>query len=158
VGSLRPYCYDTNRYETTSPAASTAGGQFQVGNGEIVSPDRTVLAAKGINVYDSQMGDATRILADFPGINFVRLNIYSYQSPSAYAAFIQTMTSDGVVVELEDHTNSSHRHGVEASRAKQFRCRRDYAVSDLLRLGMNRTGKDRDARDGHSARSADASG
>ena len=92
---------------TTSTNAPNATGQFQIENGEIISPNGSVFTARGINVYDSQMGDASQILADFPGINFIRLNVYTYQSPSAYAAFIQTMTSDGVVVELEDHTNST---------------------------------------------------
>ena len=89
---------------TTSSGAS---GQFQVQNGQIIDPNGTVFRAQGINLYDSQMGNAGQVLADFPGLNFVRLNVYSYQSPDAYSAFIQTMTAAGVVVELEDHTNSS---------------------------------------------------
>ena len=92
---------------TSSASASDTTGQFQVENGEITSPNGSVFTARGINVSDLQMGDASQILADFPGINFIRLNVYSYQSPSAYAAFIQTMTSHGIVVELEDHTNST---------------------------------------------------
>ncbi len=92
---------------TTSTGALGSTGQFQTTNGQIISPTGTVFTAQGINVFDSQMGDASQILADFPGLNFVRLNVYSYQSPSAYSAFIQTMTADGVVVELEDHTNST---------------------------------------------------
>jgi hypothetical protein len=92
---------------TASSAASSATGQFRINNGQIVSPSGNTFTAEGINVYDSQMGDASQILTDFPGIDFVRLNVYSYQSPSAYASFINTMTSAGVVVELEDHTNST---------------------------------------------------
>lgn len=53
------------------------------------------------------MSYAGQVLADFPGLNFIRLNVYSYQSPDAYSAFIKTMTAAGVVVELEDHANSS---------------------------------------------------
>src|SRR6185437_628192 len=81
--------------------------QFSISNGKIIDPNGNVFTARGINLYDSQMGDAAQVLADFPGINFIRLNVYSYQSPSAYASFIQTMTSKGIVVELEDHTNSN---------------------------------------------------
>jgi len=85
----------------------SGNGQFQTVNGQIIDPNGNVFRAQGINVYDSQMGNASQILADFPGLNFVRLNVYSYQSPSAYASFIQTMSAAGVVVELEDHTNST---------------------------------------------------
>ena len=85
----------------------TATGSFSTDNGQIIGPNGQPFVAAGINVYDSAMGDATQILQDFPGINFVRLNVYSYQSPSAYQAFINTMTAHGVVVELEDHTNST---------------------------------------------------
>ena len=90
-------------------------GQFQVANGQIIDPNGNVFTAKGINLYDSQMGDATQVLTDFPGLNFIRLNVYSFQAPSAYAAFIQTMTAAGVVVELEDHTNSDGSNAGGAS-------------------------------------------
>jgi hypothetical protein len=92
---------------STSTTTSGGTGQFQIANGQIINPNGSVFAAQGINLYDSQMGDASDVLADFPDLNFIRLNVYSYQSPSAYSAFIQTMTSHGVVVELEDHTNST---------------------------------------------------
>ncbi len=82
-------------------------GQFSISNGQIIDPNGNVFYARGINLYDSQMGDASQVLAAFPNVNFIRLNVYSYQSPSAYASFIQTMTSRGIVVELEDHTNSN---------------------------------------------------
>jgi hypothetical protein len=92
---------------TTSTTTSGATGQFQIVNGQIINPNGGVFTAQGVNLYDSQMGDASTVLADFPAVNFIRLNVYSYQSPSAYASFIQTMTSKGIVVELEDHTNST---------------------------------------------------
>jgi hypothetical protein len=92
---------------SASTTATTATGQFHVANAQIIAPNGTPYTADGTNLMDSQMGDASQILADFPGINFIRLNVYSYQSPSAYAAFIQTMSAAGVVVELEDHTNST---------------------------------------------------
>ena len=88
-------------------SGTASSGQFNITNGQIIDPNGNNFIAEGLNVYDSQMGDAAQILADFPGVNFIRLNVYSYQNPSAYASFIQTMTSKGVVVELEDHTNSN---------------------------------------------------
>jgi Cellulase (glycosyl hydrolase family 5) len=39
--------------------------------------------------------------------NFVRLAVYDYASPSALRAYVTDLTSHGIVVELEDHTNSS---------------------------------------------------
>jgi hypothetical protein len=92
---------------SSSATTSTATGKFYTSNGEIINPDGNTFTANGINVFDSQMGDASQILSDFPGINFVRLNVYSYQSPSAYQSFINTMSAAGVVVEIEDHTNSN---------------------------------------------------
>jgi len=86
-------------------AASNA--HFQVANGAITAPDGGRFFAKGLNLSDSQMGDAAQILAAFPGLNFVRLAIHTYDSPDTYAAFIKTMTDRGVVVALEDHTNTT---------------------------------------------------
>ena len=42
----------------------------------------------------------------FPGINFVRLPVFSYNDPSYYQTFISQLTAMGIVVEIEDHTNS----------------------------------------------------
>ncbi len=95
----------------TTSSASSGDGQFQAGNGQIIDPSGNVFTARGIGLEDSEMGDANQILADFPGLNFVNLAVYSYQSPSAYASFIQTMTSHGVVVELEDHSNNAGNTG-----------------------------------------------
>lgn len=81
-------------------------GAFRVANGQIVAPDGKPFIARGINVYDSQMGDAAQILATFPGVNFIRLAVYGYQSAGAYRAFINTMTEHGTVVELENHQTS----------------------------------------------------
>jgi hypothetical protein len=52
------------------------------------------------------MDAANQVLALFPGLNFVRLTVTDYQSPDTYAAFVNTMTSHGIVVEFEDHTSS----------------------------------------------------
>ena len=57
------------------------------------------------------MGAANQVLANFPGLNFVRLTVTAYQAPDTYAAFVNTMTSHGVVVEFEDHTSSDGANG-----------------------------------------------
>jgi Cellulase (glycosyl hydrolase family 5) len=95
----------------TVPNSPATNGGFGTINGQIYTPGGQVFVPRGINVMDSQMGAASQILADFPGINFIRLNVYSYQPPSAYQAFISTMTAHGVVVELEDHTGTAQDAG-----------------------------------------------
>ena len=60
-------------------ASTSSSGQFKIQNGQIIDPNGNVFVAEGINVYDAQMGEAPKILADFPGLNFIRLNIYNYQ-------------------------------------------------------------------------------
>lgn len=88
-----------------STAASTTG-QFQIKNGQILDPNGNAFTARGIALDPSLMGATSQILKDFPGLNFVRLTVYNYDSPDTYAAFINTMTAHGIVVELEDHTSS----------------------------------------------------
>lgn len=92
--------------DMTSGGNSAYANTFRISNGSITDPTGAAFQARGIALNDGQMGDAGEILADFPGLNFVRLAIYSYQSPDAYQSFINTMTSHGVVVELEDHQSS----------------------------------------------------
>jgi hypothetical protein len=98
-------------YAFWSAFVMAATGTFYTSNGTIIGPGGNVFTAEGINVFDWAMGDASQILADFPTINFIRLNCDTYQSASAYASFIQTMTAHGVVVEIEDHTNSTGLNG-----------------------------------------------
>ncbi|MBN8875833.1 MAG: hypothetical protein J0H67_23600 [Rhodospirillales bacterium] len=95
--------------------AYTGGGSFSISNGQIFDPNGNVFEARGIGVFDWNMNDADKILASFPGLNFVRLAIYSYQDPSAYQAFVNTMTSHGVVVEFENHqtTTGSNAGGAQ---------------------------------------------
>lgn len=87
-------------------AAGAATGGFTTSNGQIYGPDGKPFIAKGVNVYDSAMGNAAQILQDFPGINFIRLAAYSYQQPAAYQAFINQMTAAHVVVEIEHHVGA----------------------------------------------------
>jgi len=77
--------------DSISANAAGVAGLFQINNGQVYDPAGKVFTARGIAVNPSAMGDASQILADFPGLNFVRLTIYDYQSPDTYAAFVNTM-------------------------------------------------------------------
>ncbi|MBS0640068.1 MAG: cellulase family glycosylhydrolase [Proteobacteria bacterium] len=76
-------------------------------DGNIVGPDGKPFFARGLNIFDWQSSRASDILISFPGLNFVRFAVYNYATPDAYAPFIKTMTDAHVVVELEDHTDST---------------------------------------------------
>ena len=84
---------------TTSTPAGT--GQFHVQNGQIIDPNGNVFTARGINIGLEDMGDASQILADFPGLNFIRLAVGTPADPSQLpppdemAAFIQTGITPG---------------------------------------------------------------
>jgi glucose/arabinose dehydrogenase len=91
----------------SSSSGGTATGQFHVQGGQIIAPNGQTFIARGINVADRQMGDAQAILQAFPGINFIRLAAYSYADPSSYQDFVNTMTAQNVVVEIEEHLDSN---------------------------------------------------
>jgi hypothetical protein len=93
------------------PITGTASGGFHVANGQIIGPNGQPFTARGVNMADSDMGDASAAISLFPGLNFVRLAIYSYKDPSAYASFISTMTSRGTVVEIEHHVEANGATG-----------------------------------------------
>jgi hypothetical protein len=106
---VSPDCYSNcppNVYGSGVPS-----GAFHVAKGRIIGPNGLPFIARGINMADSDMGDAAAAIALFPGLNFVRLAIYTYQDPSAYAAFISTMTSRGTVVEIEHHVETDGNTG-----------------------------------------------
>jgi hypothetical protein len=94
-----------------SPPTTAATGRFQTVNGQVLDPVGKVFTARGINISPSQMDAANQVLALFPGLNFVRLTVTDYQSPDTYAAFVNTMTSHGIVVEFENHTSSDGVNG-----------------------------------------------
>jgi hypothetical protein len=81
--------------------------QFKTVNGQIIDPNGNVFVAAGIAIDQGYMPQASQMLADFPGLNFIRVAVFSYLPPTAYTAFIQTMTSRGIVVELSDYTNTT---------------------------------------------------
>lgn len=95
-------------------------GQFHVSGGQIIAPNGQTFLARGVNVYDSQMSSVSTdasgapLTTVLPGIDIVRLNVFQYADPSAYQTFIDQLTSQGIVVELEDHTNGAGDAGGSA--------------------------------------------
>ena len=90
---------------------SSATGQFHVSNGQIIGPGGQPFVAAGIGVAEGNQPSAATLQSDFPGVNFVRLAIYDYQDPSSLAAYVDQLTSAGMVVELEDHSNDAGNTG-----------------------------------------------
>lgn len=96
------------------PSASSSGagsGQFGILNGQIYGPNNQPFVAHGIDVMEGNQPSVAQLKADFPGINFVRLAIYDYASPQSLAAYVNSLTSAGIVVELEDHYNAAGNAG-----------------------------------------------
>jgi hypothetical protein len=90
---------------------------YNAANGTIVGPNGQQFIAKGIGLEDDQIGSntASQILSDFPGINMVRLGIRDWQGTlsSSTQSFVNQLTSQGVVVEIEDHhTDGSNSNNV----------------------------------------------
>lgn len=89
--------------------------QFTEANGQILDPNGNPFVARGINImYGGNMPSSATLLSDFPGLNFVRVPIYNYESPQTLSAFVTDLTSHGIVVELEDHTNTAGNAGGNA--------------------------------------------
>jgi hypothetical protein len=94
---------------------SGTSSSFHIANGQIIAPNGQAFIAKGINVrwdqLDAVVGNGTNmpLLADFPGLNMVRVNYEDsgWQDPSAIAAAVNALTAKGIVVEIEDHTGIS---------------------------------------------------
>lgn len=97
---------------STAPAAqqqcatsATGVGGFHVAGGQIIGPDGKPWVARGINVYGDSAGSANpgAITATFTGLNFARYIVRSLNDPGSFDAFVNAMTSQGRVVEFEDH-------------------------------------------------------
>ena len=99
---------------TSSPGPQPTSGAFQVSGGQILGPNGQPFTARGINIYADDntanvlangAGTASSIVNTFPGINFVRLEAFNLNTDTASALkpFVQTLTSQGIVVEIEDH-------------------------------------------------------
>jgi hypothetical protein len=92
---------------STSSTPFAATGAFYTTSGQIVDPNGQPFIARGINVMEGDQPTLGQLQSDFPGVNFVRLAIYDFASPTALASYVNSLTSAGIVVELEDHTNSN---------------------------------------------------
>ena len=114
AAALTPAATTTATLPVTT-CAPTAGGAassgFTTSGGNIIAPDGSVFIAKGIDVMEGQEPSLSTLQADFPGINFVRYAIYDYASPSTLSGFVTSLTSAGIVVELEDHNNNAGNAG-----------------------------------------------
>jgi hypothetical protein len=95
---------------TTLPVttcAATAGGAassgFTTSNGNILAPDGSVFIAKGIDVMEGDQPSVSTLKADFPGINFVRFAVYDEAGASTLFPWVTSLTSAGIVVEIEHH-------------------------------------------------------
>ncbi|HEY2748889.1 MAG TPA: cellulase family glycosylhydrolase [Polyangia bacterium] len=88
-------------YDNESSAPLAATGQFHVANGQIIDPAGNVYIARGINVGDPSI--ASQVLQLFPGTNFIRFADGDHQPASFYQPFVDVMTANKVVVEIEDH-------------------------------------------------------
>ena len=90
-----------------------ASGQFTTQNGQIIGPNGQPFQARGVDVMwgSDNVPSASTLTQTFPGVNFVRLAIYNYDSPLALSSYVNSLTSIGIVVELEDHNNGAGNAG-----------------------------------------------
>jgi len=86
---------------------SAATGSFHVADGKIIEPNGSTFVAHGVDVMQGNQPSASTLQSDFPGVNFVRLAVYDYANPADLSSYVNSLTSNGIVVELEDHTNST---------------------------------------------------
>lgn len=77
---------------------------FHVAGGQIVDSTGKPFIARGINIFDSQMGSATAITSDLPGINMIRLAVQGFANAGALTGFVNQMTAAHIIVEIEDHS------------------------------------------------------
>ena len=100
-------------------AVSAQTAYFSIANGEIYDPQGNLFVPHGINVGSDEMaaavaqGGGNPLLAQFPGLNYIRLNTGAsnpgtpqavYPTPDQFDAFVNQMTAAHVVVEIEDHS------------------------------------------------------
>jgi hypothetical protein len=100
-----------------APATLSSAGGFGIlplaagGVGKIFGADQQPFVPRGIGVLEGQEAPVAQLQADFPGINFVRYAIYDYPPPGAISAYVTSLTSAGIIVEIEDHNNSAGNAG-----------------------------------------------
>ena len=84
---------------------------FSTSNGKVFDPNGNVFVARGIDVMYGNDPSVAQLQSDFPGINFVRLAVYNYDSPQSLASYVNSLTQAGIVVELENHNNGAGNAG-----------------------------------------------
>jgi hypothetical protein len=86
-------------------------GSFRVNGGQIVGPNGRPFIARGINLRSTELSDLGAVLAAYPGLNFLRLNIRNLDDPSSLQSAVDQLTARGTVVELEVHPNGGGGQG-----------------------------------------------
>jgi parallel beta-helix repeat protein len=107
---------------TASPAPVTAtacqlasSGQFAEYGQTIYGPNQQPFVPNGVAVAEGNEPTVAQLEAAFPGINFVRYAIFpqmvngvlQYPNPATLAPWINSLTNAGIVVEIEDHGNTT---------------------------------------------------
>jgi hypothetical protein len=92
-------------------------------NGQIYV-DGQPFQLRGINMYSTELEQwgAQDVTSTFPNINFVRLNVYDPTTDTAatLAPYVDQLTSEGVVVEIEDHNYPTILTGTALQQAAQW--------------------------------------
>jgi Cellulase (glycosyl hydrolase family 5) len=123
----------------SSDSTTPPSGIFQVANGAVTDPSGKPWRANGINccyrqVWGNGQPDlarfsSTALKRGFPGLNFVRFaDLYSYgitrAAHPAYdatvRAWVQDLTSNGIVVEAEVHYTGAYASGQALIDAKRW--------------------------------------
>lgn len=89
-------------------AAGAAG--FTVSGGQILTSSGTIFSPRGVDIYDSTAesvlgSSATPLTTIFPAANILPVYVFSYATPSTYAAFVNEVTSAGIVVVFVNNQN-----------------------------------------------------
>jgi hypothetical protein len=119
---------------TTEPcqAAPTTShsGYFTVSGNQLIDPaTNTPLQLRGINIYAEQLANAVQqpdgsplTTTLFPGINFLRVNVFNADASTAamLQPYIATLSKLGVMMEIEDHNYPGVLSGSDLDAAVQF--------------------------------------
>lgn len=93
---------------TAAPNSPASSGGFAVLDGQTYTPDGKPFIAHGVNMMEQDfLSSYADLPTTFPGVNFVRVPVYDYADPSTFSAAAKVLTSQGIVVEFEDHSNST---------------------------------------------------
>jgi hypothetical protein len=99
--------------------APTSSGSFTVSGGQIIGPNNQPFVPLGVDVVDCGSGNggtscltsltAADITAAFPGISIVKVQMYdNYPAPSNYTAWVNSLTSQGIVVQFTDYNGYNY--------------------------------------------------